>query len=105
VEFEVGPVIAGAMRMVEPLAERRGVGFSVLSCPETVLLTGVDRLIRQVLVNVMSNAVKFTEEGGSVTVVTERRSNGSFRVSIMDTGIGMTPDEVKIALTPFGQAD
>ena len=40
-----------------------------------------------------------------MTVVTEYRAGGSFRISVMDTGIGMTPDEVKIALTPFGQAD
>ncbi len=105
VEFEIGPAISSAVRMVAPLAERRGVDLAVLSCPEPVRLIGVERMIRQVLVNVMSNAVKFTEEGGSVTVVTERRAGGSFRISVMDTGIGMSSEEVKIALTPFGQAD
>ena len=105
VEFEITPAIDSAVRMVSTLAERRGVDLAVVSCPETIRLTGVERMIRQVLVNVLSNAVKFTEEGGSVTVVTEYRAGGSFRISVMDTGIGMTPDEVKIALTPFGQAD
>jgi len=105
VEFEIGPAISSAVRMVSTLAERRGVDLAVLSCPEAVRLTGVERMIRQVLVNVMSNAVKFTEEGGSVTVVTERRGGGSFRISVMDTGIGMSPEEIKVALTPFGQAD
>jgi len=105
IEFEIAPVISSAVRMVTPLAERRGVDLAVLSCPEPVRLTGVERMIRQVLVNVMSNAVKFTDEGGSVTVVTERRAGGSFRISITDTGIGMSSEEVKVALTPFGQAD
>lgn len=105
VEFEIGPAISSAVRMVSTLAERRRVGLAVLPCPEPVRLTGVERMIRQVLINVISNAVKFTEEGGSVTVVTERRSGGSFRISVMDTGIGMSSEEVKVALTPFGQTD
>lgn len=105
VEFEIAPVVTGAVRMVSTLADRRNVVLSVFPCAEDIRLTGVERMIRQVLVNVLSNAVKFTEEGGSVTVVTEHHPGEAFRISVTDTGIGMTPDEVKTALTPFGQAD
>ena len=53
----------------------------------------------------LSNAVKFTDAGGAVSLSASLRSNGSFVISISDTGIGMSPEEVKLALTPFGQAD
>lgn len=105
VEFEVAEVIEGVGRMVSALADRQGVILSVLPNAQVIRLVGVQRMVRQVLINVLSNAIKFTERGGSVSVRTECRANGNFAISIVDTGIGMTSDEIKLALTPFGQSD
>jgi two-component system cell cycle sensor histidine kinase PleC len=61
--------------------------------------------LRQVLINLLSNAVKFTPAGGQISVAGYLDADGSpvFRVS--DTGIGMSSDELVVALEPFGQVD
>lgn len=78
-----------------------------LSCQAGVpnrVLHGDSRRFRQILLNLLSNAVKFTLPGGSVAVQIDE-SNGTVRVIVRDTGIGMTAEEVEKALTPFGRAD
>ncbi|MDH3595506.1 MAG: HAMP domain-containing histidine kinase [Rhodospirillales bacterium] len=61
--------------------------------------------IRQVLVNLLSNGVKFTPTGGSVTLALERVPSGAVRFCMSDTGIGMKQDEIPFALSPFSQID
>ena len=61
--------------------------------------------LRQVLLNLMSNAVKFTEPGGMVTVGTKAATANDIVLWVADTGIGMLPEQIAIALTPFGQVD
>ena len=61
--------------------------------------------MKQVLINVLSNAVKFTPEGGSVTISAKRETGGGIIIAIKDTGIGMAEEDIEIALTPFGQVD
>ncbi len=62
--------------------------------------------IRQVLVNLLSNGLKFTPPGGSVTLAMERAAPaGAVRFCVSDTGIGMKHDEIPFALSPFSQID
>ncbi len=61
--------------------------------------------LRQIFINLMSNAVKFTPRGGAVTVSARRDPDGAFAVMVADTGIGMTEAETEIALEPFGQVE
>jgi len=61
--------------------------------------------VRQVLVNLVGNAVKFTELGGVTVTVGYDRAAGSLRFSVTDTGIGMEPDQVERLFAPFSQAD
>jgi len=61
--------------------------------------------LRQALSNILSNAIKFTKPGGSVFIELAATPENGAMVSIRDTGIGMSEEEVRIALTPFGQAD
>ena len=61
--------------------------------------------LRQVFNNLISNAVKFTPPGGSVQVSASALADGGAMVSIRDTGVGMTKDEIAVALTPFAQVD
>jgi two-component system cell cycle sensor histidine kinase PleC len=61
--------------------------------------------LRQVFSNILSNAIKFTPRGGSVWIEASRNGDGGASVFVRDSGIGMTPEEVRIALMPFGQID
>ncbi|HEY4940130.1 MAG TPA: ATP-binding protein [Rhizomicrobium sp.] len=63
------------------------------------------RAVKQLLLNFLSNAVKFTPVGGCVTVRTARDAQGRVCLSVSDTGIGMSAAEIQIALSPFGQID
>jgi len=61
--------------------------------------------LRQVFGNLIGNAIKFTSAGGSVAIDTEVERDGAIGVHVQDTGVGMDEDEVKVALSPFGQVD
>ncbi|MEL7542564.1 MAG: HAMP domain-containing sensor histidine kinase [Pseudomonadota bacterium] len=61
--------------------------------------------IKQVLMNLIGNAVKFTPESGRVEVFVNATTYGVVECIVRDTGIGMTEEEVSVALTPFGQVD
>jgi two-component system cell cycle sensor histidine kinase PleC len=61
--------------------------------------------LRQIFLNLIGNAIKFSKAGGTVTVKATRTSEGGTYVLISDTGVGMTEDELRIAVTPFGQVD
>ncbi len=62
------------------------------------------RLLKQILINLLSNGVKFTPSYGNVRLISHLNDAGAIQIEVTDTGIGMTPKELEIALTPFGQA-
>ncbi|HYM31962.1 MAG TPA: HAMP domain-containing sensor histidine kinase [Candidatus Cybelea sp.] len=102
-EFAVATTVEMAARLARPLAERQGVRLDVAPPPAPIGLTAVERMVRQVLINVLSNAVKFTPSGGAVQVNLAWREGGDLAIRVADTGVGMSADEIKVALMPFGQ--
>jgi len=93
-----------AMRLVERLSYEQGVRVS-FSPPETSLpFRGDARAIKQILVNLLSNALKFTQPPGRVTLHLEVQGE-STRLRVVDEGIGMTEEEVKVALLFFRQVE
>jgi len=61
--------------------------------------------IKQVLINLLSNASKFTPEGGRITIAGSRSEEGHVAVSVTDTGCGMRPEEIELAMKPFVRVD
>ena len=61
--------------------------------------------LRQVLTNLLSNALKFTPDGGTVAVKTRPIGEDFLEISVRDTGVGMSEEDIAVALTPFGQVD
>src|ERR1700734_2109195 len=62
-----------------------------------------ERSVRQIMLNLMSNAVKFNEPGGQVIVSTAMNDSGQAVIRVRDTGIGMSDAELGMALEPFQQ--
>jgi len=72
---------------------------------ETFNIIGEKHAIKQMLLNIMSNAVKFSPENSLIMLDAELDSKNRMRVSITDTGIGLTDDELEKAISPFGQIE
>ncbi|MEN2979426.1 ATP-binding protein [Tistrella bauzanensis] len=100
---DLGAIAREAARLVTPQAEHRDIGI-VLDIPEPAPMVIADRLkLRQLVLNLISNAVKFSDPGGVVTVGVRRRPEGGVVIEVVDDGIGMEPDQIATALLPFEQ--
>jgi two-component system cell cycle sensor histidine kinase PleC len=86
-------------------AEKFGVRLESQLPPQDVRLLAVERMIRQIMINLVGNAIKFTPAGGHVQVQSGPTADGGYAVTILDSGIGMTDQEIVKALTPFGQIE
>jgi two-component system, cell cycle sensor histidine kinase PleC len=82
-----------------------GVSIESNVDPAVPTVRGDPSKLRQVFNNLISNAVKFTPPGGSVSVSAGGLTDGGAAITIRDTGVGMTKDEIALALTPFSQVD
>jgi signal transduction histidine kinase len=103
-EVDIAGVIQASKRVVGPLAEKGKVQLSENAENDLPQIRADERRIRQVLINILSNAVKFTPEGGEVRVQSLLRSDGVV-ITVSDTGIGIAPGEIPRAMEPFGQID
>jgi signal transduction histidine kinase len=102
-EFDLAEVLAEAVEAARPLAHKRQIELRDQSESKMRLLGDRDR-VAQVIDNLLSNALKFTPEGGEVTVDIAR-SNGSARLVVADTGVGMRRDEVRRLFERFYRTD
>ncbi len=99
-EFDLSDLTREVVRSLGPAAERKGVDL-LHEGPRRLPVVSDRRRVRQVLVNLLGNAVKFTERG-SVTVSLEELE-GSARVSVADTGPGMRPEDLPKLFQQFSQ--
>ncbi|MBK8160171.1 MAG: hypothetical protein IPK59_15850 [Rhodospirillaceae bacterium] len=100
--IELKELIHGSVQLMAPMAEKRGVQLVVDLGRSPLSLVADRRRLRQMMMNVVSNAIKFTFAGGMV-MITAHQEQGNIVIDIADSGIGMTADQIKIALQPFGQ--
>jgi PAS domain S-box-containing protein len=104
-DIDVSKLVVSCLSMVRQRAAEAGV-MLVTDVPVGVRPLRADkRAVKQILFNFLSNAIKFTPEGGRVTVSLGEDEDGSFDLVVRDTGIGMDANEIAIALSPFGQVD
>ena len=102
---EMQGVIEAITGIISQRAEQGKVSISseiAEGCPNIV---ADERRIKQILLNLVSNSVKFTEENGSVKIKYYMDDEGCPTLSVSDTGIGMTDDELTLAVAQFGQVD
>jgi PAS domain S-box-containing protein len=101
--FDPAAVITSAIRLMRPRADAALVRIEFDNPARGVRITADEIALKRVVLNLLSNAVKFSGPGSTVTVHSEILIDGRLRISVEDHGIGMTPEEVPLALTPFRQ--
>ncbi|MCW0231984.1 MAG: ATP-binding protein [Ferrovibrio sp.] len=102
--IDLSEAVQFAVHMVTLQAERAGLVLQADMQPGLRLFVD-ERRIRQILLNLLSNAIKYTPAGGQVRVSAGFEPDGDLRLSVSDTGIGMSDAERQRALQPFAQID
>ena len=103
--IDVSATISDCCRTLRVLAEKAEVHLIAEDAHGPIWIHGNDDLIRQILDNLLSNAIKFTPPGGKITISPAVNSSGELFIKVSDTGIGMTPEQLDVALDAFGQID
>jgi PAS domain S-box-containing protein len=103
VPVDIAEVVQSVVTIVEPLAQQKALAFSVELPPlPPPLVTDPDK-VRQILVNLCGNAVKFTARGAVALRVTE--APGAVRLAVSDTGVGIAREDLGRLFRPFSQLD
>ena len=92
------------MQLVSPLAEKKGLGLRLDVSEEVGEIESDQRRLEQIMLNLLNNAVKFTDEG-HIEVVVSAVSDDQVLLSVSDTGIGMLPEDAETIFRPFHQID
>ncbi len=103
-EMGVDEVLRPCVAGLRLMAETAGVTLSCVIDDDLPEIGADGVKLRQVFTNLVTNAIKFTPAGGSVEV-TARSVGAGIIVAVCDTGVGMTDEEIRVAVTPFGQVD
>jgi PAS domain S-box-containing protein len=102
-EIDVSEIICACVLLLSEKAEREVVTIDQDVAGTLPALRADKRAVKQILINLLSNAVKFTERGGKVTVRAGAASDSGFYIQVADTGIGIAPEDIEKALSPFRQ--
>ncbi len=103
-DFDVAEAISAALLFVRETAAAGGLVLHHAIPAGLPFLSADRRAVTQVVTNLVANAVKFTDAGGRVDVAATL-VDGCLSISVSDTGIGMKPEDIPIALAPFEQLD
>jgi two-component system cell cycle sensor histidine kinase PleC len=100
------PVVADAcLHLMAPQAERKKLKLVAKGLEGLGEIRADERLVRQMILNIMSNAIKFTPDRGTIEFEGGTTPDGGIFLAMRDTGIGMSEDEIEMALKPFVQVD
>ncbi|MBI1210155.1 MAG: hypothetical protein GC190_01725 [Alphaproteobacteria bacterium] len=105
IDIGVADLMKSVRKYVEYSASQRGVEVVTKIAPAMPLLVADDRAVKQVVLNLLANAVKFTPEGGRVTAEARMNSAGGIDFVISDTGVGIHPDDLGKVFETFGQGE
>jgi GAF domain-containing protein len=101
-DFDLPSAIDNALTLVRERATRRGIALGRTVDEHLGMLRGDERKVKQVLLNLLSNALKFTPEGGRIDVAA-RLQDGAAEIAVADTGVGIAPEDQEAVFEEFRQ--
>lgn len=101
-QVDLTRIIDPVIRLVRERALRKDLTLKT-NIDRLPPVMGDERALKQILINLMTNAVKFTERGGEIEVTGHQADDGDIVMSVRDTGIGIAADQMTKVLEPFGQ--
>ena len=102
VDVRLREVLATAEALIAPQARAKGIALTIGDCPPGLAVRADEEKLRQIIVNVLSNAVKFTATDGQIDV-TCAAAGANASVRVRDTGIGIPTDKLSVIFDPFIQ--
>jgi two-component system cell cycle sensor histidine kinase PleC len=94
-----------ALKLIGAKAREKDQSLIIAVDDKAPELWADERAVKQILINLVSNAVKFTPAGGRIDVIGGRAANGDFQILVRDNGPGIPPDKVDRIFSPFNQVD
>lgn len=104
-DVELEDILESCVKTHGKAAAAAGITMTEMMTERLPMLRGDPAKLLQAISNVLSNAVKFTRNGGGIVIEARPRNSDGAEIIIRDTGVGMEEEELKIAMTPFGQVD
>jgi len=103
--LDIHRVVEACEQMLSDRIERGGLVLETSIAPTLSIVRGDERRLRQVLLNLLSNSIKFTKPGGRITLDAHADAGGALVLTVSDTGIGIAEQDLPHVLEPFGQVD
>ena len=101
----VGPMLDEAVRLFRGREETARIALSVEAAADLPMLRADERAVKQIVINALSNAVKFTPEGGRIRVRARLAGDGRLHIAVADTGIGIDRKDLARVTRPFEQVE
>jgi signal transduction histidine kinase len=102
-EFQLPAAIENTLTLVRERAHRRGIALERAIDPGVGAIRADERKVKQVLLNLLSNALKFTPEGGRIDVRACVHDDGVTEICVIDTGVGIAPEDQATVFEEFRQ--
>ncbi len=104
-KFSIHEMVRNSVVICRHEADKAGVALNFEAPPTDITAYGDTHRMTQVITNLLTNAIKFTDPGGQVTVTQVLEPSGDFRITVKDNGIGIAEDDLERVRSPFQQAE
>jgi PAS domain S-box-containing protein len=104
-QIHIRSIIEVCTRMLTERLERSGLALAIAIDPAAVVVLADELRLKQVLLNLITNSIKFTKPGGKITIDARIDATGCLLLAVVDTGIGIAAENLESVLVPFGQVD
>ncbi|MDI9408385.1 MAG: PAS-domain containing protein [Candidatus Pacebacteria bacterium] len=104
-DFRLNDCIEQSLRIIREGAEKRNLSIKVVDPVQPIVIRADERVIRQILLNLLSNSLKFTLANGTIEIQSLITPTGEISITVTDTGIGIAKENLARILEPFGQVD